>query len=326
MIEVRRKSPKNLAKDRTFLFENEFIIYINDPKLQIFNNIIVNQHLYFVNPSYAQKRIDKQGFLNLSIINFIKLILRNRIGSKIEAVIITDLWTQGYFHWMLDALPRLILFNKPEITIFLPIELKNFEFVQMSLRLLGFDNFTFLNQHEYKFIKKLNFPYQLAPTGNYNEEIIKELRNRFLANITSKKRNKKIYISRSKASRRKISNEILIIPILLKYGIEVIHCEDLTFKEQVELFSETKLLISNHGAGLSNMLFLERNSRVIEIRLHDDSLNNCYFSLASALDIDYYYFESENVNSEVKDAHLNDIYIDSAKFKLFLDNFFCNEI
>ena len=84
-----------------------------------------------------------------------------------------------------------------------------------------------------------------------SEEIIKELRNGFLANITSKKRNRKIYISRSKARRRKISNEILIIPLLLKYGIEMIHCEDLTFKEQVELFSETKLLISNQSPAVT---------------------------------------------------------------------------
>ncbi len=319
---VERKAPKNNLNKIDLLFSNEILKIIPEPKINIFKFMLLNQHLYFGNASKKQLNIFLQGYYSLSFAQTIKLLIKGRIKYLKEGVVITDLWTRGYFHWLLDSLPRLILVDKPEITILLPIELKNFEFIESSLRLLGFHKLYFMNQHEYKFIKKLNFPLQLGPTGNYNEEVVKEVRKRYLNGFKNNERNRNIYISRSKASRRKIANEELIIPLLLSYGIEIIHCEDLSFLEQVELFSETKLLISNHGAGLSNMLFLEGNSRVIEIRLQDDSLNNCYFSLASALDIDYYYFEAESMNSSLKDAHLNDIYLDSLKFKSFLDEFF----
>ena len=64
---------------------------------------------------------------------------------------------------------------------------------------------------------------------------------------------------------------------------------DLSFKEQVSIVFHAKCLISNHGAGLTNMLFMEADTAVLEFRHYEDTHNNCYFSLASALNIKYFY-------------------------------------
>ena len=50
-----------------------------------------------------------------------------------------------------------------------------------------------------------------------------------------------------------------------------------------------RFVVANHGAGLANMLFLPEKSQVLELRKRDDSRNNCYFALASGLNLEYYY-------------------------------------
>ena len=53
--------------------------------------------------------------------------------------------------------------------------------------------------------------------------------------------------------------------------------------------SRARYVVSNHGAGLTNMLFMKDGARVLELRHVSDYVNNCYFILASALQFDYLY-------------------------------------
>jgi len=52
---------------------------------------------------------------------------------------ITDDWSYGYFHWIADALPRLLVIKEllGELTLLLPRRYEGLEFVQSSLRLFG---------------------------------------------------------------------------------------------------------------------------------------------------------------------------------------------
>ena len=84
------------------------------------------------------------------------------------------------------------------------------------------------------------------------------------------------------------------------------------FNQTKEFFSDVKILIAQHGAGLTNMLFMQPKSRVIEIRNLNDSHNNCYYSLASALDIEYQYCTTEEVSE-----HNDDIKFD---YKYLIEN------
>ena len=77
--------------------------------------------------------------------------------------------------------------------------------------------------------------------------------------------------------------------MLDREGFQVICAEDLTFEQQVRLASQTRYLVSNHGAGLANMLFMPAGGRVFELRHRTDYVNNCYFVMSSALDLNYFY-------------------------------------
>ena len=64
--------------------------------------------------------------------------------------------------------------------------------------------------------------------------------------------------------------------------------------EQVELFRNATFLGGVHGAALTNMLYMEMNNKVLELRAVNDAHNNCHYSLAVGLNNKFYYLICEN--------------------------------
>ncbi|MCB0501088.1 MAG: glycosyltransferase family 61 protein, partial [Bacteroidetes bacterium] len=110
--------------------------------------------------------------------------------------------------------------------------------------------------------------------------------------------------------------------VLIKHGFEIIHAENYSLKEQIEIMNNTSVLMSVHGAGLTNMLFMPSGGKIIELRLAGDNHNNCYFSLASDLELDYYYLQCQP-NNITEDQHTADLKLDPKQldhFLIFLEN------
>lgn len=313
---VNRKTPKNLKTEDLWIFRHELKKEFDDPLVLDLKNVIITGDLYFDKKYKNNIILSYHGnFYNATFLQLIKKITSFHLSFKFKKYsVISDNWSSGYFHWLLDCLPRLILLEGLGINLplALPSYLKGKTFVTQSLTLLDKTNYEFLKKEKWYFFKSLCFPAHLAPTGNYNDEIINKLRSRLTGNCKEVP-TLKIYVSRSKASRRKIVNEQKIFPCLSSMGFRTVFCEDLTFEEQVQLFSKVKYLISNHGAGLSNILFMAPETSVLELRKRNDNHNNCYFSLASSLNLKYFYLECAPVNS-TEETHIADIIVNTYEF------------
>ena len=85
--------------------------------------------------------------------------------------------------------------------------------------------------------------------------------------------------------------------------------EELSFAEQVRLVGSASILVGNHGAGLTNIAWLAPGSRVLELRRRGDGQNNCFFSLASALDVAYSYNLCDSVEDR-ESTHSADLLVD----------------
>lgn len=311
-----RKEPNNLNSEDLWLFKNELRKEFSDPLIVDLKEVIITADINFTQNLKSNVLVSyNANFFQPTFLQLIKRFVKQNLPIKLKKhFIITDSWSNGYFHWLLDCLPRLMLLEESglNLPLILPSFLKDKDYVSESLSLLGKTNYQFLKKNKWYFFKSLSFPVHLATTGNYNDQIIKKIRNR----IKSDRRQipgLKIYISRSKALMRKITNEDEIIPLLSKMGFKIIFCEDMTFAEQVHLFSKVKYLVSNHGAGLSNMLFMSPQTSVLELRKKNDDHNNCYFSLASALDLKYYYLECIPVKDD-EETHTANLLVDPNKF------------
>ena len=140
---------------------------------------------------------------------------------------------------------------------------------------------------------------------------------RSIHNNNPDKQFKKIWISRQNAPKRKISNFDIIKPILINNGFEILEYENLTLEMQISISNNCKVLGGIHGAGLTNMLFMNKGCTLIEVRAEGDAKNNCFFSLASDLEMKYYYFLAHPIDS---DFYSGDYEVDSDSFNKFLNS------
>ena len=97
---------------------------------------------------------------------------------------------------------------------------------------------------------------------------------------------RRVYLSRKRAPKRRILNEERIEHILARAGFECIAAEDYTILEQISLFASTKILIGPHGAGLGNMVFMSPGAHVVEF-MPDDYTFPFFQNLAAICGIGY---------------------------------------
>ena len=257
-----------------------------------------------------------------------RLLLFVLPAQKLEyGVWITDELSAEYFHWFTDALTRLkaIEYGLPRTTInndeiqlpciILPLAYQNKEYINSSIELLGYKPF-YYNPKKRLHVDRLISCTHTAPMGNYNSSVIKDLSNSLTKCINTVEVEKKIYISRSKATKRKIINEAEVIELLLAHSYEIHNFEDYKFLQQLEIMRSVKCLIGLHGAGLTNMLFMPQGGSIVELRNEGDSHNNCYFSLSSSLNQNYFYLTNKG---DRKDTNSVNITVDLLELRTLLE-------
>lgn len=301
----KRNAPKNMLKEDEQLFSHAFSKEIQATTLSTLSNVYV-----FFESIFSLKKPHSYNLDHpVSKITLLKnLLYFLKKGDKIDkAIYILPRWGVCYFHWLTDALPRLLVSedrenNHTKNSIVLPqyFHGPHCKFIPESLKLLGYQVHWFDKKI---FVRELILPSYTAATGNYNKEIINILRDRFLSGKQcSPYRN--IFISRGNAKKRKIVNENEVIELMKLYNYEIHFFEDYTLEKQIEIMSQTKNLVGLHGAGLTNMLFMPAGGKILEFRRRNDNYNNCYFTLASALDHDYYYQQCEASSDNTKTANM----------------------
>jgi capsular polysaccharide biosynthesis protein len=322
---ISRRIPINLADHDRDLFAHEFQKSIPETYLRELNDVRVSPDGIL----FRRGRILAESFAFPFLQNewkyrsVLKFLASNYLLRKTrnleKAAWIIDEWSTGYFHWLTDALSKLVLIRNDLSgrILLLPHHYEAFDFVAASLKAFDVQAFEFINEDVVVRCERLLLPTPVAPSGNYREEIIQAVRSVLLTSFgetSSNAPSDRLYISRAKAQKRKIANEEELIGLLHESGFKVIHAEDLSFADQVRIASGTRFLISNHGAALTNMLFMNSGASVLELRHKADRTNNCYFTLSSALNLNYFYQTCDSPNSE-ENAHTANLIVDTGRLR-----------
>jgi capsular polysaccharide biosynthesis protein len=141
------------------------------------------------------------------------------------------------------------------------------EFQRESLRLLGVPEESLVAyQGELWQPAQLWFA-SLPPAGAQVFEAAEWLRDRMwsAAGVGSPGLRRRIYISRAGARWGRIANERQLLPVLGRFGFEVVACEQLSVAEQVRLFSDVSTIVSPLGAGQTNALFTPPGAKILQI-------------------------------------------------------------
>jgi capsular polysaccharide biosynthesis protein len=205
----------------------------------------------------------------------------------------------GYYHWLFDILPRLALLQKAGI-LFEDIDkfLVNryiSQFQIETLNSLGIPRTKVIENHWYPHIaaEKLVVPALVGETSHMPKWACDFLRDNFLGDKTKQnKQQLRLYLNRTQVVHRKVENESEIIEFLSRLGFRNLSLETLSVAEQIELMAAAEVVVAPHGAGLSNIVFCQPGTKVIEL-LSPKAVNFMYWSLSNQVDLDYYYLLGE---------------------------------
>lgn len=83
---------------------------------------------------------------------------------------------------------------------------------------------------------------------------------------SEKVNNDKIFVVRKNALRRIFKNQDSFMSSLSYKGFKVVDPSSMSFMEQVAIFSEAKIVVGIHGAGLTNLAYSTKLERLYEIK------------------------------------------------------------
>lgn len=296
---IKRALPKNIADKDIELFEHELLIQVNQP-------------VFVIKKWFAYNNKNEDYFP----ISLKTTLFRHNWRSKLKifdrAIWITDRWSGNYFHWLTEVGQKLELIKKSElekVPILIPNSLAQLPFIREFVAHFSNYNFRVLKGYETIVIRSLSIPQLNIKTGNYHAELIRK----FYQPEERSSNELKIFIKRN-TKDRSLTNYAELEPLLLEKGFQVVDTGNMSLNEQMHLFANTNVLVAVHGAGLTNMLFMKHGSMVLELRKKGDGQNNCYFSLASALGLNYYYQLCDTDNPEALTQHSN-FHVDIEKLR-----------
>lgn len=296
---AKRKLPVNFNQDHLLLFEGELERVIPETRLLRFRDVLASpEGLLFKGTSILPESFAFPYHLDewptRSVFKFLvkNYALRQRRKIDGEVLWITDYWSTGHFHWLTDVLTRLFVVRGrlSDPLLVLPGKFETLDVVKVSLSAFGVVNVDFIRPDEFVECRNLVMPSHTAPSGHFKDEAIRGVRDVLLSAYgDAGSSQERIYISRRRAGKRRIVNEDELTSIVRRFGFETMFAEELSFAEQVRICSRARYIVSNHGAGLTNILFMQDGGSVLELRHESDCINNCYFTLSSALDFNYFY-------------------------------------
>ena len=242
--------------------------------------------------------------------------------QKIDGTVavLAGLLNDTYFHWMFDILPRIELLDKSGIDItgidkFLVSSRLSFQ--KETLKALGIPPTKILETDEYPHIQATtlvvpSFPGSVAWMPKWACDF---LRSAFLDKKQIKtEKIERIYISRNQAPNRRIINEDEIVSCLNKYGFTSVILESMSVAEQAALLAHAKVVVAPHGGGLTNTVFCNPGTKVIEI-FSPNYVYPCYWLISNQIGLEYYYIQGENPEGFYlhkllyPDARLEDIFV-----------------
>jgi hypothetical protein len=298
---TQQTMPKNLIEADKHYFQHENKEAIPDCKAMVFHNayyseegIIYTNGFKLIKESVVYPDLIPEFRLRYVLSNLVKKT-KYKIQDDNYYLSVVDLWSSGYAHWIIDALPRLYAsraFHK-DCYLILP-ESHRKKYILDTIQLFDFKGVKFFPKKTYCLIKNLVLITHVAPQGQMHEEIDRNLRQ-FAWEYCKKiglndfSCGEKLYISRAKAPKRHIVNEDEVQKLVQKLGFKVIYFEDYTIFEQMAMMKNAKYVVGLHGAGVANMLFMDSNTHYLEIRRRGDTHNNLFFALASTMQIHYWY-------------------------------------
>ncbi|HHP7244076.1 MAG TPA: glycosyltransferase family 61 protein, partial [Elainellaceae cyanobacterium] len=212
----------------------------------------------------------------------------------------------GYYHKIIDLVPRCFLLNHPdyaqldEIKLLYAEPLAEVETLMVPRLIPDNVKRVRLEPGRLYHLEKLILPTFLTQFGSgyLPAAYIQKLRETFLPQRPSKQCHR-IYISRKKSAigqkKRHILNESELFVELEKFGFRRYCLEDYSLQEKIELFYDAETVVGAYGGGLTHILFSDCVN-VLELQVMK-KMQTYYYYIAKALGHNFQFVCADKANN-----------------------------
>lgn len=201
-----------------------------------------------------------------SFLNFFKK--KKNIYLQNKDIVLFGPWSNIYAHQLVDFILRInFIKNKNYKRVFVPSFLKKILTSNPYKKIFSNFNFVFYNYknntifHNLRYLSGINHYSKNQILRNTIADLNNSIRQKF--NLETREF-KYTLISRGKSTRG-LKNEDQLYEMLTKYNFKKYYFENLSYLEQIRICYNSKIIIGVHGSGLANLIFMKKNSNLIEM-------------------------------------------------------------
>jgi capsular polysaccharide biosynthesis protein len=317
-LEVSRKPPVNYEEfsgDRSFIQLKE---YIEPTYLCEMRNALVSPYgMVLRNGRVVAESVYSMFTGNRNALTFYKKIALGKVRRVAgDCLVVHNAYYDNYYHWTLEALPRLYSVREYAKDLTLLIHEKTRPFIEDYLAYFPFKDIVRVKDDEVILARKLWLPTHTARGLSHHERLVREMAAYLKARVPydpAEHGPEKVFISRQSAAYRQAVNEPEVYSLFREHGFERIRLEDLKLTEQINLFRNVKMLSGIHGAGFSNLIYADGAEHLIDI-IHERHAQNAFYTLAAALGVDYTRLECRGTGKTDYEGN-DDLFVDLDKVR-----------
>lgn len=201
-----------------------------------------------------------------------------------------DNYLPSYHHWLVDALPRLLRAEEDcpgAGVLLLPRYFNAAPYIPFTLRAFPrIERIGWIGARAKVRVGELDFvPRQ---TGLRLMAQLREVADRISELAGEPGSAARVYFTREDARWRKARNEADVVRELRSHDFEIVTVDATKPWEQVRIARGARLMAGVHGAALTNLIFMQPGSQLLEFRHgHDEIFFDAYRPLAVGLGIEY---------------------------------------
>ena len=226
-----------------------------------------------------------KNFYSENFLNNFKLNV-NSFKKHSNVFVLGSSLSNNYFRNIITFLPRIFFINQKKIRLCIHRNSSNKlrTFIDILCKQMKIDvQFVFLDDGFFR------FENSMIPEFLQISDSIKILNS---LKIFSNKKKEKIYLSRQNSSYRNLINEQDVVDELKKKNFRVVDLNNYSILQQIELFSNAETIVSPSGSSLTNIVFCNPGTNIIEITPkyeyeYEDNLKNRFSSICNLLDLNY---------------------------------------
>lgn len=247
--------------------------------------VLADRTGWYVLAADGALHLDDMGNANPELGTFVKVaaangsaILQLDAPRRVVGACILLGGSRNYYHWLADYFPRLGLAAlPPALPLLVNRDLAGFQRDCLAAVGIGAERLLPVDLPAVIHCAELVAPVAATHRQKLHPEAAAWLRRVFAPGAPTEAP-RRLYVSRRDATLRRVVNEADLVAALAARGFVALVPGAMSVKAQAQAFSQAKIILGPHGAGLANMIFAPPGAAVIELsaglRLHPAFMEN----------------------------------------------------